>query len=135
MNIAVWDEKKNAAPMEILVRNRNVTRNVPADDVYYIESSNRKIMVFTKDEKMECYGKIGEWESVLKGSFFRVHKGYLINMKHVEGYSRAGVRMKNGSSLLISKYKYQDFVKAYLEYVSERDDGKKDRIKNGNFND
>lgn len=27
--------------------------------------------------------------------------------------------MKNGNKLLISKYKYQDFVKAYLQYISE----------------
>ena len=125
MDTAVWDEKKSVPPMEILVRNRGVTRNVPADDVYYIESSNRKIIVFTKDEKMECYGKIGEWENVLKGSFFRIHKGYLVNMKHVEKYSRTEVQMKNGSSCLISKYKYQDFVKAYQEFISKGSDGKK----------
>ncbi len=27
--------------------------------------------------------------------------------------------MRNGDSLLISKYKYQDFVKRYLEYILE----------------
>ena len=27
--------------------------------------------------------------------------------------------MKNGKRLLISKYKYQDFIKAYLEYIAE----------------
>ncbi len=29
------------------------------------------------------------------------------------------VAMKNGKRLLISKYKYQDFIKAYLEYIAE----------------
>lgn len=27
--------------------------------------------------------------------------------------------MRNGDSLLISKYKYQNFVKRYLEYILE----------------
>ncbi len=27
--------------------------------------------------------------------------------------------MKNGDVLLISKYKYQEFVKAYLDYILE----------------
>jgi len=38
-------------------------------------------------------------------------------MKYVERYSRKEVQMKNGDMLLISKYKYQDFVKAYLGYI------------------
>ena len=113
------EAKKNMEPREILVRNGNVTRKVLADDIYYIESSNRKIIVFMKSEKIECYGKIGELENELKDGFFRIHKGYLVNMKYVERYSRTEVLMKNGSSLLISKYKYQDFIKAYLGYISE----------------
>lgn len=40
-------------------------------------------------------------------------------MKYVERYDRTEVKMKNGDSLRISKYKYQDFVKRYLEYISE----------------
>ena len=49
----------------------------------------------------------------------RKYKGYLVNMKYVERYSRTEVQMKNGKRLLISKYKYQDFIKAYLEYIAE----------------
>lgn len=113
------EAKKNMEPREILVRNGNMTRKVLADDIYYIESSNRKIIVFMKSGKIECYGKIGELENELKEGFFRIHKGYLVNMKYVERYSRTEVLMKNGSSLLISKYKYQDFIKAYLGYISE----------------
>lgn len=113
------EEKKNTEPREILVRNGNVTRKVLVDDIYYIESSNRKIIVFMQSGKIECYGKIGELENELKEGFFRIHKGYLVNMKYVERYSRTEVLMKDGSSLLISKYKYQDFIKAYLGYISE----------------
>ncbi len=56
------DRKKNTEPEEILVRSGNITRNVPVDDIYYIESSNRKIIVSMRDEKVECYGKISEME-------------------------------------------------------------------------
>lgn len=72
-----------------------------------------------RNEKIECYGKIGGMERELQDGFFRTHRGYLVNMKYVERYSRTEVQMKNGSCLLISKYKYQDFVKAYLAYLAE----------------
>lgn len=111
--------KRNIRPKEILLKNGSTTRNIRTDDIYYIESSNRKIIVSLREEKAECYGKISRMESELREGFFRIHKGYLINMKYVERYSRTEVQMKNGRSLLISKYKYQDFIKAYLKYISE----------------
>ena len=111
--------KKKEKPKEVLVRNANRTRSVSADDIYYIESSNRKVTLYLRHEKIEYYDKISSLESELKPDFFRIHKGYLVNIKYVERYDRTEVKMRNGDSLLISKYKYQDFVKRYLEYISE----------------
>ena len=111
--------KKKEKPKEVLVRNGNRTRSVSADDIYYIESSNRKVTLYLRHEKIEYYDKISSLESELKPDFFRIHKGYLVNIKYVERYDRAEVKMRNGDSLLISKYKYQDFVKRYLEYILE----------------
>jgi len=111
--------KKKEKPKEVLVRNGNRTRSVSADDIYYIESSNRKVTLYLRHEKIEYYDKISSLESELKPDFFRIHKGYLVNIKYVEQYDRTEVKMRNGDSLLISKYKYQEFVKRYLEYISE----------------
>lgn len=104
---------------EILVKNKGQLRRIPADTVYYIESSNRKVILYLSDEMIEFYDKISELEQSLKPDFFRVHKGYLINMRYVEHYDRSEVLMKNGDRLLISKYKYHEFVSAYLKYISE----------------
>ena len=111
--------KKKEKPKEVLVRNGNRTRSVSADDIYYIESSNRKVTLYLRHEKIEYYDKISSLESELKPDFFRIHKGYLVNIKYVERYDRTEVKMRNGDSLLISKYKYQDFVNRYLEYILE----------------
>ena len=94
-------------PKEILIRSNNQIRAVPADDSYYIEH-----------EKIEYYDKISGLEEQLKPDFFRIHKGYLINLKYVQQYHRTEVSMQNGDILPISKYKYQNFVKAYQEYCS-----------------
>ena len=80
---------------------------------------NRKIIVSLRGEEIECYGKISEMENELRKGFFRTHKGYLVNMKYVERYSRTEVQMKDGKRLPISKYKYQGFTKAYLEFITE----------------
>ena len=85
-----------------------------------IEQEVFQQMIFTiLKAVIEYYDKISSLESELKPDFFRIHKGYLVNIKYVERYDRTEVKMRNGDSLLISKYKYQDFVKRYLEYISE----------------
>ena len=112
-------KKRQEEPKEILVRNGHTTRNICADEIYYIESSNRKVTLHLKNEKVEYYGKISELERELQPDFFRVHKGYLVHLKYVERYNRTEVWMHTGDQLMMSKYKYQDFVKSYLEYISE----------------
>ncbi len=111
--------KGQMEPKEIIVKNKNQIRKVLADDVYYIESSNRKVILCLQNEKIEFYDKISNLEQKLQPDFFRIHKGYLINLKYVERYNRTEVQIKNGDSLLVSKYKYHDFVNAYLQYISE----------------
>lgn len=70
-------------------------------------------------KKLNIMTRSAHWKAELKPDFFRIHKGYLVNIKYVERYDRTEVKMRNGDSLLISKYKYQDFVKRYLEYILE----------------
>lgn len=95
----------------------NATKTIPLENIFYIESSNHKVILHLTDGEFVSYTKIGDLETELQGQFFRVHKGYLVNLSYVDGYTRAEVEMANGDRLLLSKYKYQDFVKAYLRFL------------------
>ena len=92
---------------------------IPLNDIYYMESRNHNIILYLKDGSMEYYAKIGDLEEELAGQFYRIHRGYLINLFHVEGYDKTEVRMANGDKLLLSRYKYDGFVQAYMDYISE----------------
>lgn len=72
-----------------------------------------------RKKKLEYYAKTGDLEEELAGQFYRIHRGYLINLFHVEGYNRTEVRMANGDKLLLSRYKYDGFVQAYMDYISK----------------
>ena len=101
----------------LTLQSAGTSRTVPLDSIYYIESSNHKVVLRLKDGGFSCYAKIRDLEAELGDQFFRVHKGYLVNLAYVEGYSKTELTLTNGEKLLISKYKYQDFVKAYLRFV------------------
>ena len=112
--IAIAKEKPGRV---LTLQSANTSKTVPLDSIYYIESSNHKVELHLKDGEFACYAKIGDLELELQDQFFRIHKGYLVNLAYVEGYSKTEVTLTNGEKLLISKYKYQDFVKAYLRFV------------------
>ena len=98
---------------------------IPLNDIYYMESRNHNIVLYLKDRNKACggrleyYAKIGDLEKELAGQFYRIHRGYLINLFYVEGYDKTEVRMANGDKLLLSRYKYDGFVQAYMDYISE----------------
>ena len=103
----------------LTLQSANTSRTVPLDSIYYIESSNHRVELHLKDGEFACYAKIGDLELELQDQFFRIHKGYLVNLSYVAGYSKRSVTLTNGERLLLSKYKYQDFVKAYLHFLKK----------------
>ena len=101
----------------LVIQQAGVRKVVPLDNIYYAESQGHKILLHLKDSILEFYGKIGELEQSLPEQFFRIHKGYLINLAYVEEYTHTAVTLTNGEQLLISKYKYDAFAKAHLRYL------------------
>ena len=103
----------------LTLQSANTSRTVPLDSIYYIESSNHKVELHLRNGEFVCYAKIGDLELELQDQFFRIHKGYLVNLSYVAGYSKTEVTLTNGERLFLSKYKYQDFVKAYLHFLKK----------------
>ena len=91
----------------LTLQSANTSRTVPLDSIYYIESSNHKVELHLKNGEFACYAKIGDLELELQDQFFRIHKGYLVNLSYVAGYSKTEVTLTNGERLFLSKYKYQ----------------------------
>lgn len=101
----------------LMIQYGSTGKTIPLSDIYYMESQNHKIAVHMKDGVLEYYAKMSDLEEELQGQFCRVHKGYLINLSYVDEYIKTEVMLTNGDRLLISKYKYDDFVKAYLRFM------------------
>ena len=101
----------------LTLQSAGTSRTVPLNSIYYIESSDHKVVFHLTNGEFSCYAKIRDLEAELGDQFCRVHKGYLVNLAYVEGYSKTELTLTNGEKLLISKYKYQDFVKAHLRFL------------------
>ena len=103
----------------LTLQSAGASRTIPLDSIYYIESSNHKVVLHLRDGEFTCYAKLRDLERELQDQFFRIHKGYLVNLSYVTGYSKTEVILANRETLLLSKYKYQDFVKSYLRFLKK----------------
>lgn len=85
-------------------------------DILYAEVYDRKTIIHTLRDEIEYYGQLSDLANALGSAFFRVHRSYLIHFRYLERYNRETIRLTNGAEIPLSRRKYNDFVKAYLEY-------------------
>ena len=88
------------------------------DDIYYFEIRGRQIKAHGTEGNVTYYGKIGDLELALLGKgFYRCHKSYLINLKHVDGYNRQEAFLDNGEGIVIARKRYEGFCGEVLAYM------------------
>lgn len=132
IKVAVCDGEKSSKQIasktkrekKLVISYAGEEKAIPLGDIYYMESRNHNIVLYLRGaktagaKKLEYYGRIKDLEDALAGQFYRIHRGYLVNLFHVAEYGRTEVRMANGDKLLLSRYRYEGFVQAYEAYAS-----------------
>ena len=104
----------------IIVSRERQKKKLFLDDIYYFEIKGRIVDVHGLDGIFTYYGQIGELEDKLQDKgFFRCHKSYLVNLKHVDGYNRQDVILENGERIVIAKRRYGQFVQEVLKVMWE----------------
>ena len=104
----------------IIVSRERQKQKLFLDDIYYFEIRGRVVDVHGREGIFAYYEQIGELESKLRDKgFFRCHKGFLINLKYVEGYNRQEVIMENGEAIVIARRRYEAFCQEVLKVMRE----------------
>ena len=98
----------------IIIKQRSKYKKIFLRDIIFAETSQRKIIIHTKDGDIDYYGKMNDLEEVLENGFYRTHRAYLVNMEYVTSFDIESVQMIKGEAIL-SKAKYQAFTDAVKE--------------------
>ena len=101
----------------LLVKNSGVQQKVYIKDIYYIESSNKKVIIHTGMGILESYGKMEKMEQMAGNGFYRCHRCYLVNMEKIVSYNADTIKVANGDKLILAQKKYNDFIKQYMKYA------------------
>lgn len=118
--MAVGNIMINAADSknDIAIKHGKETTSVSRSGIKYAESKGRVQVLHTVDGSRLYSGTMSELEELLGEGFYRIHRSFIVNMDFVKHYDRTDVRLLDGTSLMMSKYKYAGFVKGYLAYIS-----------------
>ena len=90
-------------------------KTVKLADILYFESDRRKLIIHTKNETAEFYGKLDEVEKELaQKEFIRTHQSFLVNAVKISEVRKNDVRLENGEVLPVSKSKSDKVKEAFL---------------------
>ena len=111
--------KAKQKKLSVIIKYNGMQKKVLLKDIYYIESSNKKVVFHTKDGRIDTYGRMDDWEKELGDSFYRCHRGYLVNLEKITAYNVDTIDLINGDSLILAQKKYSDFIKVYMRYAKD----------------
>jgi two-component system, LytTR family, response regulator len=66
------------------IKDINGTYYVPQDEIYFIEKSGKKCLVYTEDKVYETQESIGKLVGRLNDYFLSAHRSFVINLKKVD---------------------------------------------------
>ena len=108
-----------SAPSVLPVETSSGTKILKADDILYAEVFGRETSFSMRggDTVVSVIQLANVEEKLLDKGFFRCHRSYLINMKHVENISPPDITLAGGSVVPISKHRVKEFLSAYAKYI------------------
>lgn len=120
MERAVAEAEKAKAKLKyMLIKVADGYRKLNIADILYAESEGRKVILHTRQERLEFYGKMEELEKRLGEGFYRCHRSYLVSLSEIRGYDSTSIRMSNGEQIYLAKRKYGEFVQAYCKFLQD----------------
>ena len=114
----LYASMQNASEDSLLVQKGYEGRIIREDEIVFCEIIDRKIYLnLTSGEVVDYYERIENLESKLDSHFFRCHRSYLINLKHLKGYKNGTAYMDNGKEVPVSRLRSKEFSSVVLQYM------------------
>lgn len=115
------EKRKGCGQGQLVFKTRKRSVTLHPEQILYLENRGRKLVIHTAgttgDKGIEIYAAMGGLEEQLGVSFYRCHRGYLVNMAYISEYDSDSITLSNGETVYLAKGRYHEFVKAYMHYL------------------
>ncbi len=114
----LYTSMQNASEDSLLVQKGYEGRIIREEEIIFCEIIDRKIYLnLASGEVVDYYERIENLETKLGSHFFRCHRSYLINLKHLKGYKNGTACMDNGKEVPVSRLRSKEFSSVVLQYM------------------
>ena len=107
-------EKISVEPPSVVISCEGETVKLYEADIRYVESFLHYIVIHTKDKEYKINENISVFENRVSDDFYRIHRSYLVSLKHITRISRTSVNIGN-TELPLSRGKYDDINRAFIQ--------------------
>lgn len=107
-------EKISVEPPSVVISCEGETVKLYEADIRYVESFLHYIVIHTKDNEYKIKENISVFENKVSDVFYRIHRSYLVSLKHITRISRTSVNIGN-TELPLSRGKYDDINRAFIQ--------------------
>ena len=102
-------------PRTILLREDGGTTAVIADEIWYAEVFSHDIALYMTRKTLHLRIPLNTLESLLGEGFFRCHRSYIVNMKHVRRITKKAVILEDARELPLSRSLYDEANRAFIQ--------------------
>ncbi len=108
-------ERLSAEPPSLVINCDGETIRLYEWDILYVEAFLHYIVIRTKDKEYKIKETISSFEQKLSDDFYRIHRSYLVSLKHITRISRTSVNIGK-TELPLSRGKYDDINRSFIEH-------------------
>lgn len=116
-------EMYNSSKITFTAQTASGFQKIFLSDVDYLEAQNKTVLVHQSNGKTleicETFSKCEETFS-LKNGFYRCHRSYIVNLSHIERFSKTSIVTVRNEEIPISRNRYVVFKEAYFHYMYEK---------------
>jgi len=103
----------------ITIRVKEGIKRLKVSDIYYVENQGHNLIYSTTDGEVMTTGAMKDLEKELSSfNFFRGHRGFLMNLEHVEGL-RGNDAIVKGIELPVGRTRKKALLEALSEFWGE----------------
>lgn len=102
-------------PRTILLSEEGGTTAVSADEIWYAEAFSHDIALYMTRKTLHLRIPLNTLESLLGEGFFRCHRSYIVNMKHVRRITKKAVILEDARELPLSRSLYDEANRVFIQ--------------------
>lgn len=100
------------------IKNDLTEEKVHIKDILFLEAQNQNIVIYTKHGDYTVRYNLSDYETELRDDgFFRIHRGYLVSLRHVKSVGKHEVTLSDSTVLPVSRTKEKELKEALFQYV------------------